>query len=280
MAVGERRLAHSIPGYGAYVRSGRYDDLVGEASGGHGTGWEFAWLDGRAAGSEPSWSYPGLARALVRRATSLLDLDTGSGELLAALAPLPSHTVAVESWAHNTPVARDRLAPFGVAVLTELPGDEEGFDVVLSRHGRLPAADIARLLRPGGRLLSQQVGSDDLAALNVALGAPPAHPALWNAEVAVSALEAAGLEVTDVQEERPQVTFTEVGAIVRLLHDLPWQVRDFTPQRYDRELRRIGSLIRGRGEFTVSAHRFLVETAPPSPPSSPFSHSRQSPYGP
>ena len=170
-------------GYGLHVRIGRYDDPAGQAPGVHGTGWEFAWLDGRALGSEPSWSYPDLARALLRRATSLLDLDTGSGELLAELAPLPPHTVAVESWARDIPVARDRLAPFGVAVVDELPGGEEEFDVVLSRHGRLPAADIARLLRPGGHLLSQQVGSDDLAGLNVALDAAPPHPQRWDAEV-------------------------------------------------------------------------------------------------
>ena len=251
-------------GYRLRVRSGRYDDLVGKASGVHGTGWEFAWLDGRAVGSQPSWSYPVLARALLRRAIGLLDLDTGSGELLAELAPLPAHTVAVESWAHNTPVARDRLAPFGVPVLTELPGGEEEFDVVLSRHGRLPAADIARLLRPGGRLLSQQVGSDDLAALNVALGAAPPHLQRWDATVAVAALQAAGLEVTDVREERPPVTFHAIEEVVGLLSVSPWQIRDFTPQRYDRELRRLAAVIRARGEFTVAAHRFLVEaTRPP-----------------
>src|SRR5882757_8358574 len=146
-----------------------YEQLVDQAIGVRITGWEFAWLDGRAVGSEPSWSYPDLARPLLRRAYGLLDLDTGGGELLAELAPLPPHTVAVEGWAPNTPVARDRLAPFGVSVLTELPGGEEEFDVVLSRHGRLPVKDIARLLRPGGTLLSQQVGSDDLAALNAEL---------------------------------------------------------------------------------------------------------------
>ena len=96
-----------------------YDDLVGEATGLPLTGWEFAWMDGRAAGFDPSWSYPDLARPLVRRAHSLLDLDTGGGELLADLAPLPAHTVAVESWAPNIPVARDRLTPFGVTVVTD-----------------------------------------------------------------------------------------------------------------------------------------------------------------
>jgi SAM-dependent methyltransferase len=235
-----------------------YDELVGEAAGVPITGWEFAWLDGRAAGSEPSWSYPELARPLVRRAGSLLDLDTGGGEMLAELAPLPPHTVAVESWTPNTAVARDRLTPFGVSVVTELPGGEREFDVVLSRHGRLPVADIARLLRPGGTLLSQQVGSDDLADLNAALGAPPPHPQPWNAEVAVAALQAAGLQVTDVREERPVFAFHDVGAIVYQLRAVPWQVRDFTPERYDRELRRLDAVIRTQGAFTATAHRFLV----------------------
>ncbi|WP_239132109.1 class I SAM-dependent methyltransferase [Paractinoplanes durhamensis] len=245
------------------MRSGQqYGDsadstMTAAALGERATGWEFAWLDGRGGG--PSWSYPELARALLRRAHSLLDLDTGSGELLAELAPLPAHTVAVESWARNTPVAIDRLAPFGVDVRAELPGGEDEFDVVLSRHGRLPAADIFRLLRPGGRLLSQQVGHDDLAGLNTALGAPPPYHRLWNAEVAVASLEAAGLEVVDVREERPAVAFHDVGEVVRQLRDLPWQIRDFTPQRYAAALERLDSFIRLHGEFTVAAHRFLVQ---------------------
>jgi SAM-dependent methyltransferase len=244
-------------------RYGNPVDSVDGATDVRATGWEFAWLDGRAVGAQPSWSFPDLARALARRASSLLDLDTGNGELLAELAPLPPHTVAVESWARNTPVARDRLTPFGVEVVTELPGGEEEFDLVLSRHGRLPAADIARLLRHGGRLLSQQVGSDDLAGLNVALGAPPPHPQRWTAEIAVAKLEAAGLEVTDVREERPALAFHDVEAVVRQLRALPWQVRDFTPERYERPLRRLDALIRHDGEYLVAAHRFLVEAVRP-----------------
>lgn len=243
------------------MRIGQYDDSVGEVVGERATGWEFAWLDGRAVGTEPGWSYPDLARGLIRGATGLLDLDTGSGELLAELAPLPPHTVAVETWARNTPVARDRLAPFGVPVVTELPGGENEFDVVLSRHGRLPAADIARLLRPGGRLLSQQVGSDDLAGLNTALGAPPAHLRRWDADTAAAALTAAGLEVIDLREERPAITFHDVGAVVRQLRDLPWQIRDFTPQRYRDALDRLDTYIRLHAGLTVRFHRFLVEAA-------------------
>ena len=253
------------------MRSGQqFGDPVGSATeamfpavGERATGWEFAWLDGHFGGSEPTWSYPDLARSMLRRVEALLDLDTGNGELLAELSPLPPHTVAVESWARNIPVARDRLAPFGVPVLTELPGGEEEFDVVLSRHGRLPAADIARLLRPGGQVLSQQVGSDDLAGLNQVLGAQPAHPRPWDAEVAAAALTAAGLEVVDVRQERPAVTYRDVGSVVRQLRDLPWQIRDFTPQRYAQGLDRLDAFLRTHGELTVAAHRFLVHAVRP-----------------
>jgi SAM-dependent methyltransferase len=241
--------------------SPEYDQLVGEAAAVPIIGWEFAWLDGRAAGSDPTWSYPGLARPLLRAAESLLDLDTGGGELLVELAPLPAHTVAVEGWAPNVAVARDRLTPFGVSVVTELPGGENEFDVVLSRHGRLPADDIARLLKPGGTLLSQQVGSDDLKDLNAELGAPPPYATSWTASHAVAALESAGLTVTDVREERPALTFHDIGALVYQLRAVPWQIRDFTPRRYERALRRIDAVIRTHGHYTATAHRFLVQAS-------------------
>ncbi|WP_433827213.1 class I SAM-dependent methyltransferase [Actinoplanes sp. CA-015351] len=242
----------------------REDELNAAATGASMTGWEFAWLDGLAVESEPSWSYPELARPLVRRSASVLDLDTGGGELLAELAPLPAHTVAVESWARNTPAAAARLGPFGVPVHTELPAGENEFDLVLSRHGRLPSPDIARLLKPGGVVLTQQVGSDDLADLNVELGAPPPHPRRWDAEVAADSLRAAGLRVTDVREEHPPVVFRDITAVVHQLRTVPWQIRDFSTQRYERALARLGAAIRARGEFTARAHRFLVQAERPT----------------
>ncbi|MEV4350596.1 GNAT family N-acetyltransferase [Actinoplanes sp. NPDC049596] len=74
-----------------------------------------------------------------------------------------------------------------------LPVSAGAFDVVLDRHGRLDAAETARVLSHGGTLLTQQVGSDDCAAINEALGAPPADAEEWNADVAVDRLSAAGL---------------------------------------------------------------------------------------
>ncbi|WP_433306457.1 class I SAM-dependent methyltransferase [Actinoplanes sp. CA-030573] len=240
-----------------------FDELVAEASGVPIEGWDFAWLTGRASGSDPSWSYPGRALALIREAGRLLDVDTGGGELLASLAPLPARAIAVEGWEPNVAVARDRLAPLGVDVRfapsPALPVEDGSVDLVLNRHGRLDAREVARVLSPGGVLLTQQVGSDDCAGINEALGAPPAHPATWNADEAAGALSAAGLTVSDVREEWPSFVFHDIGALVYQLRAVPWQVPGFTPAKYDAGLRRIDRRIRESGEFRVRSHRFLIE---------------------
>lgn len=246
--------------YGRRMRGGRgFEELVAEAAAAPIRGWDFGWLAGRAEGSDPSWSYPELARELVRGSTSLLDVDTGGGEMLASLAPLPGRAVAVESWPPNVPVARQRLEPLGVEVrVTTGTVGRHSVDLVLNRHGRLDAGEVARVLAPGGTILTQQVGGDDCAGINDALGAPAAYPEGWNARTAEEALTAAGLTMVDVREEWPPFAFHDVGALVFQLRAVPWQVRDFGVDRYEEPLRRIDRQIRATGEFRVRAHRFVI----------------------
>ena len=235
-----------------------YEQLVAEALAAPVEGWDFGWLRGRSHGGQPSWSYRDLARDLLDRSSSLLDVDTGGGELLLDLAPLPRHVVASEAWPPNVQVAADRLAPLGVHVRPStgpLPAADAEFDLVLNRHGSCAAGELARVLRPGGMLLTQQVGSDDCAAVNTALGAPPAYPpGSWDAAGAGAALTAAGFTLLDVREERPEVTFTDVGALVFQLRMVTWQVPGFTVEGYDEALRRLHDL----GPVVAHAHRFLI----------------------
>jgi len=137
-----------------------FDDQVAAGLAAPVAGWSFGWLTGRAVGAEPSWSYRDLAAPLVARARALLDIDTGGGELLASLGAevgLPVTTFATEGWGPNLSPARVALEPLGVRVLpTPAPADgvlpvpDAAVDLVLDRHGRLPAIEIARVLRAGG----------------------------------------------------------------------------------------------------------------------------------
>ena len=240
-----------------------YDELVRAATAAPVRGWDFAWLAGRAQGSEPAWSYPGLARGVLARCRRVLDVDTGGGELLASRAPLPAQTVGTEGWPPNIPVARARLEPLGVTVVPApdpaLPVADAAFDLVLNRHGRLDAAETARVLRPGGTLVTQQVGSDDRGELNEALGAAPAYPpGSWTLAVVGAALTSAGLRLVDVREQWPTFTFHDIGAVVYQLRVVSWQIPDFTVERYADALRRLDSRIRATGRFDVHAHRFLI----------------------
>lgn len=241
-----------------------YERLVEQAVHASIRGWDFSWLRGRTSGGEPSWVYAERASSLLPTARRLLDMDTGGGELLASLSPLPRDTVAMEGWPPNIPIADKRLRVLRVALLgaaaDQIPVRESTFDLVLNRHGALNAAEIARVLVPHGRLLTQQVGSHNGLELNAALGAPPpADPESWTLDAVVDELHRAGLRVLDAREEMVEYVFHDIGAVVFQLRAVPWQVRDFDLNRYDRRLRALHERICSQGAFTTRDHRFLVE---------------------
>lgn len=236
--------------------------MIDEAWHARRSGWDFSWLDGRIASTPTPWDYAARAGELAGRAHRLLDVDTGGGELLAALAPLPGGSVAVESWGPNVRIARDRLAPLGIAVIEALDDleAEPVFDLVLNRHGRLDAPALAALTVNDGTLLTQQVGSRNHLELNEALGAePPGPPGGWTLGVAVERLEAAGFEIVDAREELLPFRFLDIGAVVYQLAAITWQVPDFEPAAYARPLRRLEARIAADDGFIVHDHRFLIE---------------------
>ena len=245
-----------------------YEELVTEARGTPFRGWDFGWLRGRTHQYEPSWSNDDRARSLIAGSTSLLDVCTGGGELLAGFAPLPAHAVATESWPPNVPLARARLSPLGVELRVpegdELPAGDGEFDLVINHHGSAPASEIARVLRPGGTYLEQGVGVHNLADLNRALDAPAGAYAETSTLAATSeALRAAGLRIVDGQEETPEHTISDVGALVYFLTAVSWQVPDFDPDRYEPQLRRLDTTLRTDGPAVFHDHRFLIEARKP-----------------
>ena len=65
-----------------------FDELVAEAEAAPITGWDFSWLDGRATEERPRWRYAEQVATRAASVTSMLDLQSGGGEMLAQL---PSH---------------------------------------------------------------------------------------------------------------------------------------------------------------------------------------------
>lgn len=130
------------------------------------SGWDLSGVRVNDVDEGPSWDYDAVARDHALRAKRVLDLGTGGGEVLSRVIGSPRRgAVATEEWVVNAPVARARLAPVGVNVVRcsslALPLRDATFELVLSRHEAIAPAEVVRVLRRGGRFITQQVGPDN-----------------------------------------------------------------------------------------------------------------------
>ena len=241
------------------------DRLLAEATSQKFSGWDFSFMDGRWRENPPTWDYRAMILDRFRRAGSLLDMGTGGGEFLASLPFLPADTSATEGYPPNLPLARDRLKPLGVRVEPPFPGGrlpfvDAAFDLVINRHEAYVPTEVRRVLRPGGRFLTQQVGGRDNIRLNQMLGAGDVRQyGDWDLSRAVRELEDAGLSIADAREEFPETVFIDVGAVVYYLLAVPWQIDGFSVDEYREPLAALHRTIQPDGGIAVTSHRFLIE---------------------
>ena len=242
-----------------------FDELIREAWDHEFSGWDFVYLSKRMLQDEPSWNYRQLVLEKIKTARSLLDVDTGGGEFLLSLQPLPAHTFATEAYPPNVPIAKSRLEPLGVQVKDtpatgRLPFEDNSFDLIINRHGDIHAPEIARILKSGRSFVTQQVGGRNNIRLNEVLkDEVEFRDSEWTLDEAARQLEAGGLSIIDGREEYPLVKFKDIGAVVYYLKAIPWQVGDFSIERYYNRLGRIHNIIEAKGKFESVCHRFYIE---------------------
>jgi hypothetical protein len=241
--------------------------------------WGAGFLPERYRADEPNWSYEAIARPILTRAESALDMGTGEGGVLAGLAPLPRLTVAYEEWWPTVPAAQATLRPLGVYLVValgsidnvpkqdqrrrpSLPFQAAAFDVVLNRHEAFDPFDVRRIIKPRGTFLTEQVGSDEAASVRALLGLPVDNRA-WSADVAVGQLQAAGWTVEDLREDRMTMEFSDIAALVGYMRTLPWAFEDLDFGRARARLQQLHAQSRSTPIEAVS-HRFLLLASPQS----------------
>ncbi|WP_433270231.1 class I SAM-dependent methyltransferase [Micromonospora vinacea] len=248
---------------------GDCEDLIAEAAAAPVDGWGFGWLAGRATEERPQWGYARLVADRMAHADAALDVDTGGGEVLAEVPRPPKLLTATEAWPPNVEVARRTLRRVGATVVAvapdgPLPFRDASFDLVVSRHPvRTDWVETARVLRPGGTFLSQQIGNGTMRELSEAILGPLPPPTQRHPEHAVAAAEAAGLRVVDLRRATLRATFSDVGAVVWFLRKVIWTVPGFTVDRYRAPLRDLHHRITNEGPFVAHAQRFLIEATRP-----------------
>jgi SAM-dependent methyltransferase len=234
------------------------------------SGWDFSYIEGRMLEGQPPWSYSTRAAGLMKQSASVVDLDTGGGERFLKLLPYwPPKVVATESYPPNVKLASERLTPLGAQVLDIEVGDfrlmpfaDNEFDLVLNRHAGFNAAEVARILTPGGNFLTQQVHGLWAADLLAAFDAQPQWP---NAtpEQYLPRLLAAGLEIVDQQNWSGELAFTDIGALVYYLKSIPWMVSNFSVETHLKYLLQLQEQLEQQGKLVFSARKYLVEAHTP-----------------
>jgi SAM-dependent methyltransferase len=201
----------------------------------------------------------------------MLDIECGGGEMLSHLPGLPGFMVASEGWPPNVTVADRRLRPLGAHVVgathdrPALPFADESFDLVTSRHPDVTWwGEVARILRPGGQFLSQQVGPHSVGELTEFMMGRQKPSSARRPDVARSTAESVGLTVMDLRQARLETIFYDVGAVVYFLRLVVWNVPGFTVEKYRERLWAMHEHIQRHGCFVGHATRFLIDARKPS----------------
>jgi SAM-dependent methyltransferase len=235
------------------------------------SGWDFGHLRRRYSEEKPPWSYEDLARDVLRRARSAVDLGTGGGEVLAELSDtFPGRMVATEAYPPNWTVARDRLAPAGASVVayaadevsSVLPFRDGSFDAVLDRHEAYDAREVARVLTEGGVFLTQQVDGRSHADLLAWFGTEPHWPGVTVDRLAAE-LVRAGLDIELARSWHGAISFLDVGALVYYLKAIPWEVPDFSVKRFTPELLGLQRRLDATGVLRFDEGSFVIRARKP-----------------
>jgi SAM-dependent methyltransferase len=246
-----------------------FDDLIRDGLTLPISGWDFSAIKDRSTSGSPSWNYRALARRHMQGIRSMLDQDTGGGEVLSTLGPFPPQTWAGENYPPNIPIAKNRLEPLGIQVLSNYPDasiplPSGCLDLVLNRHGGYAESELYRLLKPGGIFLTQQVGGRNCIRINELLQEKVNFMySYWTRDLITSKLAGGGFEILTVMEEFPPLEFFDIGALVFYLRLVSWQIDDFTVEKYHSRLMAIHQEIQSNGPLKVNEHRILVEARKP-----------------
>ncbi|MGG3282401.1 class I SAM-dependent methyltransferase [Paenibacillus solani] len=232
----------------------------------HFSGWDFSRItaSNRMQSSALPWSLGSMVIPLMRKSSTMLDMGTGGGEFLSSLQPLPHTVYATEGYKPNVPIARQKLEPLGVKVVdfeedTSLPLQDHYFDLIINQHESYYVAEIRRILNEHGVFVTQQAGGTDCYGINQMFGVPLNEEfANWNLTTAVQELQNHKFNVSFSREDFPLQRFFDIGALVYYLKAIPWQIPDFTVERYLEPLLRIHHIIESKGYFEVQQHRFII----------------------
>lgn len=191
-------------------------------------------------------------------------MGTGGGELILKLGH-PFQLISVtEGWEPNLLLCRERLEPLGITVRyisddDKLDSPNEQFDLIINRHESFDMAEVNRVLKLGGYIITQQVGGqNDRELIEKLLGDVTLEFSNHDLYNNVQILKNAGFTVLEQMEEITEMKSYDLGAVVYYAKQCVWEFPDFSVDRYFKELKAIGNEIDKKGYLSNREHRFII----------------------
>ncbi|KNF08287.1 methyltransferase, SAM-dependent [Gottschalkia purinilytica] len=228
-------------------------------------GWDFSYIEstGRMQEFPLTWSYRNKIISKIESAKSLLDMGTGGGEFLSSIKHIPNYTCATEGYKPNITVAKNKLEPLGVKVYeleddSRLPFDDKTFDIIINKHESYCIKEVSRILKDKGKFITQQVGGENDKEINIIFKTSKGTDTNWNLQIAVNELKDLSLRILEQKEDFVKTRFYDIGAVVYYLKATPWQIPDFTVEKYFNHLLEIYKIIERKGYIDFTCHRFFI----------------------
>jgi len=227
------------------------------------SGWDFSYIDGRRIDDKLPWEYKNIVENNLVGKNSLLDMDTGGGEFLSSLSNLPKNVYATEGYEPNIPIAEKRLKDKNIILKPikndgEIPFDNEYFDIIINRHGFFDINELKRTLKKDGLFITQQVGGLNGIDFNMAFETKTMAHVEWCLIKNIEMFKEAGMGIIEYSENIGKMKFMDVGAIVYYLKCIPWQINDFSIDKYYNKLKIINEIIEKDGYINFMMHRFYI----------------------
>ncbi len=227
-------------------------------------GWDFSHINNRMKVETLPWNYGEIVKTYISEEKVLLDMCTGGGEFLLSLNPPKGKTYVTESYPPNVELCKSQLTPYGIEVRevlydTNLPFDDNYFDIVINRHGSFCLSEVNRILKPGGIFITQQVGGKNNKEISkFLLGEYPNIIDIGlNLDKALKDSKDVGLKVIQKAEYFPKAYFYDVGALVFYAKIIQWEFPGFSVDACFDKLVQIQESLEKQGYIETLEHRYF-----------------------
>ena len=230
------------------------------------TGWDFSRMS--VIEDVGRWRYEDVVRDESNPRDAVLDIGTGGGEVFARLVTSMgwATTVAIDHQSSMAVLAHRRLTSSDVLVADaiSLPFVDGTVDVVLNRHAQVWPGEVARVLRPGGRFVLQQVGRRNAQEIFDAFGWGSNWDQFMNdripprecSEIAQEFVDL-GLRVVRLDEYTAPYVFVDLDSLVFFLKAAPFP-EAFDPERHIDAVNRLLAAATSPRGIETTAHRQLL----------------------